>query len=141
LIPAQMPMRLVGVVTDLRKAVNRFGPVSAMEEVIRACSLSLIGGDNMNGVFIGVVQSAQLARFGGKGPLYGLVTVEADDKSLLQVKIDAYTEGDAFKVGDRVELEIAPLGQTKILVAKKLHRVLSEMEPLPVSSAVQAVPA
>jgi len=136
-----MLTHLVGGAPDLRKAVKRFSLISAMEEVIQLCSLSLIGGDNMNGVLTGVVQSAQLTRFGSKGPMYGYVTVKTEDRSLVQVKIDAYTEGDAPKAGDRVELEIAPLGQTKILVVKRIHRIVEAVEPGHVGGEVKSVPA
>jgi len=112
-----------------------------MEEVIRHFLLLLIAGDEMNGVLIGVVQSTQLTRFGSKGPVYGFVTVRAEDKSLVRVKIDAYTEGDAPKVGDRVELEIAPLGQTTIMVVKRIHKIVEAVESGHVGGEVKLLPA
>jgi len=95
----------------------------------------------MNGVLTGVVMSTQLGHFGSQATLYGFVTVEADDGSLVQVKIDAYTEHDPFDIGDRVELEVAPLGQTKILVVKRIHKIVSGMEQEDVGSAAELAPA
>jgi len=67
------------------------------------------GDETMNGVLTGIVTSIQLAYLGSAAILYGYVTVEADDGSLVQVKIDAYTKHDSYEVGDRVELEVVPL--------------------------------
>ena len=95
----------------------------------------------MNGELTGVVTSTQLGHFGSKGILYGYVTIEADDGNMVQVKIDAYTEHDPFEIGDRVELEVAPLGQTKILVVKRLRRISSTVMLTPANSAQEQVPA
>jgi len=75
--------------------------------------------------------STQLAHFVSGEITYGFVTVEADDGKLVQVKIDAYTDCEAFDVGDRVELEVAPLGQTKILVVRRIHRIENAMQWAP----------
>ena len=85
--------------------------------------------------------STQLAYFGSQATLYRYVTVQADDASIVQVKIDAHTERDHFDIGDRVELEVVSLGQTKILVVKRIHKIASDIEPVHESSAVEIAPA
>lgn len=95
----------------------------------------------MKRTMTGVVMSTQLAHFGSGEITYGFVTVEADDRRLVQVKIDAYTDCESFDVGDRVDLEVAPLGQTEILVVRRIHRIESALQSATEVSIVEPATA
>ncbi len=94
----------------------------------------------MNTILSGVVVSSQLGRFGNPPALYGFIAVETENRTVVKVKIDAYTDRDDFDIGDTVQLEVAPLGETKILVVKRIHKIASDMEPVHESSAVEIAP-
>jgi hypothetical protein len=95
----------------------------------------------MSEMLSGVVVSDQLARFGGPHSLYGFLGIEKDDGTVVKLKIDAYTDYDDFKVGDSVEVEVAPLGDTKILVIKKLHKVSNPLPSMETNGSEEHMPA
>jgi hypothetical protein len=81
----------------------------------------------MNTTLKGVVVSTQLGLFGNPPRSYGFIAVQTEAGAVVQVKIDAYTDRDDFKIGDAVQLEVAPLGATDILVVKRLRRTDSSV--------------
>jgi hypothetical protein len=68
----------------------------------------------------GPVTSSRLVKYGAQGKEYGFIGIEIAAHKHVQVKIDANTQWEKFKVGDRVTAEVEDLGSSGIIVAKKI---------------------
>lgn len=69
----------------------------------------------------GKIVSSSLGEFSKKKIIYGYLGIELPDKKHIKVKIDAYTWYDTLNLGDEVVVEIEPLADTNIIVARKIQ--------------------
>jgi hypothetical protein len=74
----------------------------------------------MRGQVSGKIISNQLGIFGPNETKYGYISVQTKEKTTINIKIDAYTQYETLKIGDAVIIETEPLGNTDILVARKI---------------------
>ena len=75
---------------------------------------------------IGKIISTQIGIFGPNEVKYGYITIQSEDSASINVKIDAYTMYETLKIGDQVVIGTESLGDTDILVARKI--ILAEGE-------------
>lgn len=75
----------------------------------------------MNGTVNGKIVSTNLGEFSKRRIIYGYIGIELPDKTHIQVKIDSYTWYETLTIGDEVVVEIETLGNTDILVARKIQ--------------------
>jgi hypothetical protein len=68
----------------------------------------------------GKIVSTQLATFGNTDIIYGSITIEVTRDEHVDVKIDSYTYYETLEVGNHVGVDVARLGSTDILVAKRV---------------------
>jgi len=68
----------------------------------------------------GKIVSTQLATFGETDIIYGCITIEVTRNEHVNVKIDSYTYYETLEVGNHVAVDVATLGSTDILVAKRV---------------------
>ncbi|MFW9931062.1 MAG: hypothetical protein ACFFDR_00185 [Candidatus Thorarchaeota archaeon] len=71
----------------------------------------------------GRIISTQLGTFGLKERLYGYVTIRKENGDQVKVKIDTHTECESLAVGDTVEVHAEELGNTGIVVAKRVELI------------------
>jgi len=69
----------------------------------------------------GKIISSNLGEFSKKKIIYGYLGIELPDGKHIKVKVDFYTLYETLKIGEKVILEIEPLGNSDILVAKKIQ--------------------
>jgi len=76
----------------------------------------------MNGsnVIQGKIIASQLGTFGPTGKLFGYTTIRKDDGSHVKLKVDTLTECESIAVGDTVEVHVDELGETGILIARRV---------------------
>jgi len=79
----------------------------------------------MSGIIHGKIASVNLGEFSKRRIKYGYIGIELPDKTHLKVKVDSYTWYETLIIGDEVVLEIENLGNTDILVARKIHLKIS----------------
>lgn len=75
----------------------------------------------MNDTVTGKIVSTNLGEFSKRRIIYGYIGIELPDKTHIQVKIDSYTWYETLTIGDEVVVEIETLGNTDILVARKIQ--------------------
>ena len=68
----------------------------------------------------GPVTSTQLTKFGAQGKEYGFIGIEVSEHQHVQVKIDAFTQWERCRIGDRVTAEVENIGSSGIVRAKKI---------------------
>jgi hypothetical protein len=71
----------------------------------------------------GRITSADLGLFGSKEMKYGYITLATTDGQQMHLKVDAYGSYETLQIGDAVEVEYSPLKNTKILVARTIHKI------------------
>lgn len=71
----------------------------------------------------GTLVSANLGTFGKKEIRYGFVGIEKTDGKHVRLKVDSYTQYDTLDVGSKVIVQAEELGNTKIIVARKITLV------------------
>jgi hypothetical protein len=89
----------------------------------------------MNEIIQGKIVSVNLGEFSKKRIKYGYIGIELPDKTHISVKIDSYTWYETLTTGDEVVMEIHSLGNTDILVARKIQLNTSLEKPLEEGSA------
>jgi hypothetical protein len=75
----------------------------------------------------GKIISTQLGVFGRDELRYGYISVQTKDNKVIKIKIDSYTTYETLNLGDRVVVETEFLGDTNILVARKVHHAESDL--------------
>ncbi len=71
----------------------------------------------------GRIVASQLGTFGPTGKLFGYTTIRTDDGAHVRLKVDSYTECESIAVGDTVEVHVDELGETGILIARRVALV------------------
>jgi len=74
----------------------------------------------MDDTIEGKIVSKQLGVFGGKETVYGYIGIEVPNGEQRIVKVDAFTWYETLEIGSQVIIEIATLGTTDIIVARKI---------------------
>ncbi len=80
----------------------------------------------MNRTLDGKIYSTQLGIFGSNDVMYGFLGIETNDLRHITFKVDAYTWYETLELGDTVMIEYVQLGETKILVARKISLIEKE---------------
>lgn len=75
----------------------------------------------MKHTFHGKIISTDLGEFSKKRIIYGYIGIELPDKTHIKVKIDSYTWYETLTPGDEVIVETETLGDTDIIVARKIQ--------------------
>lgn len=75
----------------------------------------------MTSIFHGRIVSTNLAEFSKRRFKYGYIGIELQDKSHIKIKVDSYTWYETLIIGDEVVVEVETLGDTSILVARKIQ--------------------
>lgn len=75
---------------------------------------------------IGKIISTQIGIFGPNEVKYGYIAIQSDEDTSINVKIDAFTMYETLNIGDQVIIGAESLGDTNILVARKI--ILAEGE-------------
>ena len=70
---------------------------------------------------MGKIVSSNLGEFSKERIVYGYLSIELPDKSYIKVKIDSYTWYKTLDLGDDVVIDLETLGNTDILVARKIQ--------------------
>jgi hypothetical protein len=83
----------------------------------------------MNKIIEGKIISVNLGEFSKRRIKYGYISIELPDKTHIKVKIDSYTWYETLTTGDEVVVEIDTLGNTDILVARKIQLKTSLEKP------------
>jgi len=68
----------------------------------------------------GKIISKQLGEFGHDHIVYGYIGIEKPNGEQIVVKIDSYTWYETLEIGTYVFVEIAHLGTTEIIVARRI---------------------
>ncbi len=68
----------------------------------------------------GKIVATQLGTFGSTAKVYGYVVIRKGDGKDVKVKVDSRTEYDSLSVGDSVEVYMVELGETGILLARRV---------------------
>ncbi|MFW9963744.1 MAG: hypothetical protein ACFFCX_09285 [Candidatus Sifarchaeia archaeon] len=79
----------------------------------------------MREIIHGKIISTNLGEFSKKKVVYGYLGIELPDKEHIKVKVDAYTQYETLNLGDKVVVEIESLGDTDILVARKIQLTIN----------------
>lgn len=74
----------------------------------------------MDNTIEGKIISKQLGVFGNKETVYGYIGIETLSGQQRIVKVDAFTWYETLEIGAQVIIEIATLGTTDIIVARKI---------------------
>lgn len=74
----------------------------------------------MDNTIEGKIISKQLGVFGKKETVYGYIGIETLSGQQRVVKIDAFTWYETLEIGSQVVVDIATLGNTDIIVARKI---------------------
>jgi hypothetical protein len=72
----------------------------------------------------GKIIASTLAEFAETGVLYGYIGVEVDSGAHIRIKVDSYTWYETLEMGHQVAIEAETLGDTDILVARKITRLM-----------------
>ncbi len=75
----------------------------------------------------GTIVASQLGTFGKDAIIYGYIGVKTLEGEQKLIKVDAYTWFETLEIGDDVRIEVSLLGDTKILVARKIN-VMSSID-------------
>jgi hypothetical protein len=75
----------------------------------------------------GTIISKDLGLFGKNQILYGYVGIEKPDGEHIKVKVDSFTWYETLEIGSHVFVETKKLGNTDILVAKRIDVNLHPM--------------
>ncbi len=83
---------------------------------------------NVEHIFEGTIISRQLGTFGKEEIVYGYIGIRTPEGEQKLIKIDSYTWYESLELGTDVIVEAANLGNTDILVARKvsIHQKLTE---------------
>jgi hypothetical protein len=76
---------------------------------------------DMEHIIEGKIISNQIGTFGRTEFPYGYLTIEISPRENIVVKIDSYTKYETLEIGNQVVVEVAHLGTTDILVARKVN--------------------
>jgi hypothetical protein len=68
----------------------------------------------------GKIIASQLGTFGPTGKLFGYTTIRQEDGTHVRLKVDSHTECESIAVGDTVEVHVDELGETGILIARRV---------------------
>ncbi len=71
----------------------------------------------------GRIISSSLAEFSKKKIIYGYLGIELPDGKHIRVKVDSYTWFETLKIGEKVVVEIQPLANSHILLARKIQLI------------------
>lgn len=74
----------------------------------------------MEQTFEGTIISEQLGTFGKDEMMYGYIGIKTPEGKQKKVKVDSYTSYETLDMGSEVIIEAANLGDTDILVARKI---------------------
>jgi len=74
----------------------------------------------MENTIEGKIVSQQLGTFGKAQIVYGYIGIEKPNGEHVKVKVDSYTWYETLEVGSQVFVEIAHLGTTDIIVARRI---------------------
>ena len=74
----------------------------------------------MNNTIEGKIISKQFGVFGSKQIVYGYLGIETLSGQQKTLKVDAFTWYETLEIGSQVIVEIATLGTTDIIVARKI---------------------
>ena len=74
----------------------------------------------MEQTFEGTIISEQLGTFGKNDIIYGYIGIKTTKGKQKKIKIDSYTSYETLDMGSEVIIEAAELGDTGILVARKI---------------------
>lgn len=74
-------------------------------------------------VIRGKIISSQLATFSTKPSVYGYLIMREEDGGYDEVKVDLHTECESVLVGDMVEVHAEELGETGIIVARRISLI------------------
>lgn len=73
----------------------------------------------------GKIIASTIADFGETDIKYGYIGVEPQKGEHIRVKVDSYTSYETLDLGENVILEVENLGDTDIIIARKITRVKS----------------
>jgi hypothetical protein len=73
----------------------------------------------------GRIVSSSVATFGNTGIVYGYLGVESDSGERMKIKVDSYTWYETLEMGEHVRIEAHSLGDTSVVVARRIERMAS----------------
>ncbi|TXT56791.1 MAG: hypothetical protein BAJATHORv1_20386 [Candidatus Thorarchaeota archaeon] len=77
--------------------------------------------------FRGSITATKLSDLAEDDVQFGFITIKSDtDEKALEVKVDNYTEYDSLEPGEYVEVEYETLGNTDVIVARKITHLSKE---------------